>query len=125
MRSFRGFAVVLIGLMVIGVGCLEQDQPENVGPTTSPSTVTVEGSVSAIDDQTPVDGGVTITLRRAASGEVLLLFPSLFTSPPPSKETLELYKVVAQVEVEDHIRVTGTQTDRGIVIEDLTILKTE
>ena len=123
MRSFKIFLVFMVGLVLLATGCLQRDETESVDPTQSSTAITVEGNVAAIDDQTPVDGGIKITVRLDSGGEAVLLFPSLFTSPPPDEATLDLYKIVSQVKVEDHIRATGTETDRGILLEDLTILK--
>jgi hypothetical protein len=82
----------------------------------------VTGVVTQIDDLVPVDGGVTITLALDAGGTELLLFGSLFTSPPPSEERLALYQTIRQAEVGSRVRATGVKGARGIELTDLEVL---
>jgi hypothetical protein len=125
MRSLRSPLVLLAGISLILGGCLGEESPKSSSqPAEQDITqVTVEGWVKHIDDQTPVDGGIEIRLRLDDGEDVLLLFGSLFTYPPPDDEKLQLYEVVRQVVVEDRVRAVGTDTARGIRIEQLTILK--
>lgn len=125
MRSLRSPLVLLAGILLILGGCLGEESPKSSSQPAEPNItqVTVEGWVKHIDDQTPVDGGIEIRLRVEDGEDVLLLFGSLFTYPPPDDEKLRLYEVVRQVEVEDRVRAVGTKTARGIRIEQLTILK--
>jgi len=125
MRSLRSQLVLLAGISLLLGGCLGEEGPKSSSQPGEQgfTQVTVEGYVRHIDDQTPVDGGVEIELRLDDGGDVLLLFGSLFTYPPPDDEKLRLYEVIRQVEVEDRVRATGIETERGIRIEQLTILK--
>ena len=84
--------------------------------------VTVTGVVTQIDDRVPVDGGVTITLDLEGGGTELLLFGSLFTSPPPGEERLELYEKIRQAEVGSRVRATGIRRAEGIELTDLVVL---
>lgn len=97
-------------------GCSDSTHPDDSG------FVTVTGVVTHIDDQVPVDGGVTITLALDGGGTELLLFGSLFTSPPPSEERLALYQKIRQAEVGSRVRATGIRRDRGIELADLVVL---
>ena len=122
MRATRMGLLALIAL--VAIGCSES-QPEQTTPSsvTGTGNVTVEGVVVAVEDLVPVDGGVTIDIAMESDERARLLFGSLFTSPPPDEATLELYEIVRRVEVGDFVRASGEQTDYGIKIDDLAILK--
>jgi hypothetical protein len=95
----------------------------NDGPAgPSSGSVVVTGTVVEFQDMTPVDGGVTITVAPQGGGTERLLFPSLFTYPPPSQEVMNLYDLVRRVEVGDSVRAEGTRTTDGVELESLAIL---
>jgi hypothetical protein len=78
--------------------------------------------VVEFQDETPVDGGVTITVTTQSGGTERLLFPSLFTDPPPSQHVINLYDLVRRVEVGDLVRAEGKRTTAGVELESLAIL---
>jgi hypothetical protein len=108
----RSGGVVALSLLLLGCG-------SNPAPGTS---VIVTGDVVAIEDLVPVDGGVTITVTTQRGETERLLFPSLFTVPRPSQQTIDLYDVVRRVEVDDLIRAAGKRTTAGVELESLTIV---
>ena len=75
-----------------------------------------------VQNYVPSDGGVTITITAGMGRTEQLLFPSLFTVPPPSQATMDLYDVVRRVQVGDRVRADGTRTASGIALESLVIL---
>jgi hypothetical protein len=83
---------------------------------------TVTGEVTGVEDLVPVDGGVTIEIDLDSGGKDRLLFPSLFTYPPPDEATVELYDLVRRVETGDRVRARGERTTEGIRIRELAIL---
>jgi len=83
----------------------------------------VTGEVVTIDDQTPVDGGITIEIRIDDSETDELYFPSLFTEPPPDNATLDLYDLVRRVEIGDRVRVEGTRNAQALQIDSLWIIQ--
>lgn len=87
-----------------------------------PEAVTVLGTVTEIVDDTPVDGGVTVTLDVVGGGEERLLFGSLFTVPPPGPDRLALYERLAQARVGSRVRAEGRRVDGGIELTDFRIL---
>jgi hypothetical protein len=118
--------VMVVALVV--AGCFGEEDTSQADPVTSGddsqvSAITVTGTIRSVNDMTPVDGGVTIVLATDESDTVTLLFPSLFTSPPPDQKTLDLYEIVRELKPEDRVRATGTLTDYGIQLEELAILK--
>ena len=86
------------------------------------SDAVVCGEVVSIDNSIAVDGGITLDVDVSADGVDRLLFPSLFTYPPPTDEVMALYEVVRQVEVGDMVRAEGTRGDRGLMLEKLWVL---
>lgn len=88
----------------------------------SNDTVTVEGTVTEIVDQTPVDGGVTIEMDVDGGGSERLLFGSLFTSPPPSEGQVALYQRIQTARVGSRIRASGVRNEDGIRLSDLVVL---
>ena len=109
-------AVIL--LLFVTFGCFNDN---STGLSESESAV-VSGLVVAVEDLVPVDGGVTIDLECLNGRTERLLFPSLFTNPPPSEETLELYQVILRIKRGNLVRAEGTRTESGIELERLTIL---
>lgn len=112
----RIFAPLVCGLFVLA-GCSGSTAP-GIRPA-----VSVTGTVIEIDDQVPVDGGVTITLKADDGGTVLLLFESLFTYPPPGEDRLALYQKIGKLGTGSRIIATGTRVEGGIHLEDFIILK--
>ena len=127
MRRLRVALFLVAATSLLLAGCLGEDGSESSSQPVDggqiPAPVTVVGIVTDVKDLTPSDGGVDILVKLEEGGEVLLLFGSLFTYPPPDAETLALYEIVRQVEIGDHVRASGTEVRRGIRIEELTILK--
>lgn len=108
-------AVYLLSISLLG--CFD-DNPTDPG---DPNFAIVIGTVVAIEDLVPVDGGITIDLSCRGRSE-RLLFPSLFTNPPPSEDKLELYQVILLLETGDLVQAWGTRTENGIELERLKIL---
>ena len=104
-------------LLFLLLGC-----GEGIDGPTSPNAI-VTGDVVAIQDLVPADGGVTITVTTPGGKTEILLFPSLFTFPRPSEQTIALYGVVSRVEVGDLIRAGGKRTAAGVELESLVILR--
>ena len=84
--------------------------------------VTVTGIVTEIVDQTPVDGGVTISVATADDVTERLQFGSLFTSPPPSAERLALFEQIRTARVGSRVRATGVRSSDGITLADFRVL---
>lgn len=84
--------------------------------------VAVTGDVVEFQDLVPVDGGATITIKTPSGRTERLLFPSLFTNPPPSQQTIDLYDIVRRVEVGDRVWAAGMRSPAGIALEALAIL---
>jgi hypothetical protein len=117
----RILATLCSAFFLVGVpGCSSNDTL--IGDSDSSQPVAVIGEVKTIDDQVPVDGGVTIDIELDDGGSERLLFGSLFTSQGSSQERLDLYQVIVELEIGDLIEAKGTRTANGIEIDELTIL---
>ncbi len=121
MKIFLKVSTVLAGCLfsLIVLGC-SGDNPTDPG---DPNFAIVIGTVVAIEDLVPVDGGVTIDLSCHGGRSERLLFPSLFTNPPPSEDKLELYQVILLLETGDLVHACGTRTENGIALDRLKILR--
>lgn len=105
-------------LLFAPFGCFDDN---STGLSESRSVIVI-GTVVAVEDLVPVDGGVTIDLECLDGRTERLLFPSLFTNPPPSEDTLELYQVILRIKSGNLVRAEGMRTESGIDLERLTIL---
>ena len=84
----------------------------------------VSGTLAKIDDQRPVDGGVTLTLRPSAGADEAVFVPSLFTGQPPTTVLLALQQRVNELKVGDRLTATGTRDGAGVfVVERIEILE--
>ena len=111
-------------IAVLFVAACSDDGGPGTAVAPDPGLVTVTGEVTEKDDQVPVDGGVTIKLKLDDGSIETLYFGSLFTSPPPSQEQIDLYAVLMTVNVGDRVKAEGVRVEGGIMLEDLTILET-
>ncbi|NNF08560.1 MAG: hypothetical protein HKN21_17495 [Candidatus Eisenbacteria bacterium] len=103
-----------LSLSLVFMGC--STKAGNLRPT----DITLEGVVAKIDDQTPVDGGVTIELRLDDGSGETLLFGSLFTYPPPTEERLKLYQRIQAIAVGYRVRAVGERMETGgIALTDI------
>jgi hypothetical protein len=120
-RAWRTRVVALLATsFVLLLGCGGgNDGPVSPNPGGS---VVVTGRVTEVHDMVPVDGGATITVATQGGGTENLLFPSLYTDPPPSQQTIDLYDVVRRVKSGDWIRAEGKRTADGIALKALVIL---
>ncbi|MDZ4805934.1 MAG: hypothetical protein SGI90_13825 [Candidatus Eisenbacteria bacterium] len=96
---------MLLALASTGViGCGEDKDSDDV---TEVGLIRVNGTVTLLNDQTPVDGGVTIQVTDPQRGNVTLWFESLFTNPPPTPDRLAVYQDIQKVSVGNQITATA------------------
>jgi len=116
----------LLAVVLSSPGCSDRPVSEGPDPETNPqssTTVTLTGVITEKNDMVPVDGGVTMSLRTGNGHVESLTFPSLFTYPPPSQATVDLYSKISPVKVGDRVRIVGKREDGGIALVDLEILE--
>jgi hypothetical protein len=102
------------------VGCSDEGAPPPSGPTKS-DVVEATGDVTFIYDNVAADGGVTIDLELEDGTAERLLFAPLYWGDD-SEERWRLYAKIKEVEIGNRVTAVGRRTDRGIELEDITIL---
>jgi hypothetical protein len=110
----RAFYVVLVFILTASYTLFGADYSENI---------TVVGTIDYVDDQTALDGPVTINLQLENGSIEILIFGSLYT-PTASRERDSLYnRVVATLNIGDQVRASGPREKDGTIwIEMLEVL---
>jgi len=75
----------------------------------------VSGTVTKVEDQRPVDGPVTLTVRTAGQKEEAIRIPSLFTGRPPTSEELALQAKVTDLTAGAFVIADGTRGSDGVL----------
>ena len=120
MKSFLKIpTVITISLfLLIPLSCSDDKctNPQNS------NLAVVTGEVTFIYDNVAADGGVIIDLKLDNGKAERLLFSPYYWGDD-SEERWQLYAKIQEVEVGDRVRGRGQRTDRGIELEELTILE--
>jgi hypothetical protein len=74
------------------------------------------GRIVSIDDQTPVDGGVTIIISLDKGGPPVLYMTSLYTYPPPDEDHIKLYETIRELKRGQRIGATGIKEDGKLIL---------
>ena len=110
--------VVAIGVVILA-GC-QSHQVTNTPPN---GTVTVTGTLVAVKDDRPADGGVDLTVETEQKAREILRVGSAFIAGPRDS-VLALHAVVDAAKVGDRLRGSGKRDDSGaVMVERLEILK--
>ena len=98
-------AVTLLGT----TGC-SSDRP---GPGPEPVAANeVIGTLVAVKDDRPADGGIDLTLETASGTRELVRVPSIFM-PPPRDSVQAMHDVVDASKVGDRLRARGARDETG------------
>ncbi len=102
--------LALAGVLMLGVaGCgSEKQAPEPLSDATH-----VSGTLTAIQDDRPVDGGVTLTLETTAGKDEPVYVASIFTGQPPTSVVLALQQKVNELKIGDRLTATGARDAEG------------
>ena len=88
----------------------------------APSALEVVGTLIAIKDDRPVDGGVDLTLEISTGVRELARVPSIFRKPPV-ESVVAMHAVVNATKLGDRLRARGTRDDSGALqVESLEIV---
>jgi hypothetical protein len=111
------FVSVSVSLFIL----LSCSDDKSTNPHASDLAV-VTGEVTFIYDNVAADGGVTIDLKLDNGSDERLLFAPLYWGDD-SEERWQLYAKIKEVEIGNRVRAKGQRTDRGIELEDLSIIE--
>ncbi len=101
--------ILMVTLLLVIAGCGSDKQAaEPVSDATH-----VSGTLTAIKDDRPVDGGVTLTLQTGAGKDEPVYVASIFTGQPPTTVVLALHQKVNELKVGDRLTATGTRDAEG------------
>ena len=102
---FAALAALLI------VGCTT-NKPASAPEPLPAGQVEVVGTLTAIKDDRPVDGGVDLTLETVRGGQELVRVPSSFIAGP-RESIMAMHAVVDGSRIGDRLRARGTRDESG------------
>jgi hypothetical protein len=107
-------------LCLVLLGCSDESAPPPSSPLTS-DAVEVTGEVAFIYDNVPADGGAFIDLKLEDGKSERLLFAPFYWGDD-SEDRWQLYGKIKEVQLGDRVKAVGQRTERGVELEDITIL---
>jgi len=99
-----------VTLLLTSPGCVT-DERAPLPPAPLPGTEVV-GTLVALKDDRPVDGGIDLTLETEAGVQKLVRVPSIFLFPPRDS-VRAMHEVVDASKLGDRIRARGTTDESG------------
>lgn len=123
-RTTAAFAARLMTLaftlatvtLLAATGCSTDHRPS---PTAAPVTgVEVVGTLVAVKDDRPVDGGFDLTLETAPGAQELVRVPSIFMVPPRDA-VRAMHEVVDASTIGDRLRARGTRDESGVLVAEV------
>lgn len=104
--------VLAVSLALLLVGCSRNEQaPAPAAPDLGGQTEVV-GTLVAVKDDRPADGGVDLTLDTGQGAQELVRVPSAFIAGPRDT-VLAMHAVVDQAKIGDRLRARGTRDESG------------
>jgi hypothetical protein len=110
--GLANFVVTLntVTLLLTSTGCSRDNLiPAPAEPVTG---IEVVGTLVAVKDDRPVDGGVDLTLETAQRVRELVRVPSLFIAGPRDS-VAAMHEVVNAAKLGDRLRARGTRDEAG------------
>ena len=103
-------ALVMVSLLVATIGCSGDERaPEPAAPA---SANEVTGTLIAMKDDRPVDGGIDLTLETAPGVREIVRVPSGFIAGP--RDSIQaMHQVVDASKLGDRLRARGTRDEDG------------
>src|SRR5207247_10185905 len=97
-------------LLLTSTGCSNGNRaPVPAAPV---AWIEVVGTLVALKDDRPVDGGIDLTLETAQSVRELVRVPSIFMAPPRDS-VRAMHEVVDAAKIGDRLRARGTRDEAG------------
>ena len=114
MRRLPGLASLVLALasssiLAMTTGCSSDRGPTPPVPTDGNEVV---GTLVAMKDDRPVDGGIDLTIETAPGVRELVRVPSVFIAGP--RDAIQaMHEVVDASKIGDRLRVRGTRDEDG------------
>jgi hypothetical protein len=108
--KLAALAVVVFALSL--GGCSTHHQASAPVEPVPAGQVEVVGTLTAVKDDRPVDGGIDLTLETALGREELVRVPSSFIAGPRDAITA-MHEVVDAAKIGDRLRARGTRDETG------------
>ena len=109
-RSLATLAAVALTLTM--AGCTTNEQTAAPVEPVMAGQVEVIGTLTAVKDDRPVDGGVELTLETALGVQERVRVPSAFIAGPRDS-ILAMHAVVDAAKIGDRLRARGTRDEAG------------
>ncbi len=93
-------------------GCTTRQQASAPVEPLPAGQVEVIGTLTAVKDDRPVDGGVDLTLETALNRQELVRVPSAFIAGPRDA-IMAMHAVVDAARIGDRLRARGTRDETG------------
>lgn len=88
-------------------------------PRLDDNEVVVTGTLVALDDQVPADGGLTLAVEARDGTRTAFHIPSFFTPEPIPPGRWELYQHVKTFSVGESVRATGEPAEGFLLLRSL------
>lgn len=104
-------AIAGVILLLVAPGC-SSERPTPAPPVAANEVI---GTLVALKDDRPADGGIDLTLETASGARELVRVPSIFM-PPPRDSVQAMHDVVDAAKVGDRLRARGTRDETGALL---------
>jgi hypothetical protein len=102
-------ALITASILVLSAGCSNDHRPTPAAPANGNEVV---GTLVALKDDRPVDGGILLTLETAPGARELVRVGSLYIAGP--RDSIRaMHEVVDASKIGDRLRARGTRDADG------------
>ena len=104
-------ALVTVSVLVMMGGCSSAHRPTPPAPANGTEVV---GTLVAMKDDRPVDGGIELTLETAPGVQERVRVPSVFIAGP--RDSIQaMHEVVDGSKIGDRLRARGARDEDGVL----------
>jgi hypothetical protein len=102
--------LAIVAIALGSSGCANSGRPQSSAEPVSSNEVV--GTLVALKDDRPVDGGIDLTLQTDSGARETVRVPSMFIAPPRDSIRV-MHDVVDSSMVGDRLRARGTRDETG------------
>jgi len=102
--------LTFVTLILPSTGCSNGNRAP--GPAAPVTGIEVVGTLVALKDDRPVDGGIDLTIETAQGVREIVRVPSIFRVPPRDS-VRAMHEVVDAAKIGDRLRARGTRDESG------------